>query len=294
MRYRVTPIGVMTNIIIYTILVIAAVSCVLPMINILATSFSDPGPAMAGQIGLWPKGFSLSAYNFIATNGAFWRAAGVTVKRLVLGVIVNTILTVMCAYPLSKTARRFPQRKYYIAFFLWAMLFSGGLIPTYLTVYRTGIMNTIWALILPGAVPLGNVILMMNFFRNLPDEIEEAAIIDGAGHWTVMLKIYVPLSTASLATVTLFAILGHWNAWFDGLIYNNSMDGYPLQTYMQTILSLDFSTISTITDAVKYARLSDRTVKAAQVFVGCFPVLVFYPFLQRYFTKGLVVGSVKG
>jgi putative aldouronate transport system permease protein len=240
MRYRITPAGIITNIILYTLLVTAAVSCILPIINILAISFSDPGPAMAGQVGLWPKGLSLSAYNFIATNGAFWRAAGVTVKRLVLGVIVNTVLTVMCAYPLSKTARRFPQRKYYIAFFLWAMLFSGGLIPTYLTVYRTGIMNTIWALILPGAVPLGNVILMMNFFRNLPDEIEEAAIIDGAGHWTVMLRIYVPLSTASMATVTLFTILGHWNAWFDGVIYTGDT------------------------------------------------------FLQRYFTKGLVVGSVKG
>jgi putative aldouronate transport system permease protein len=174
------------------------------------------------------------------------------------------------------------------------MVFSGGLIPTYITVSKTGLMGTIWALIVPGAVPLFNVIVLLNFFRDLPDEIEEAAFLDGANHMTVLFRIYVPLSTAALATVTLFVILGHWNSWFDGFIYNNNPIKYPLQTYMQNVLiNRDFSKLS-LEEIQRYAKVADRTAKAAQVFIGAFPVLIAYPFLQRYFTKGLVLGSVKG
>jgi putative aldouronate transport system permease protein len=294
MRYRKTAMGVTIDLIIHLVLILAAASCLFPLIHILAVSFSSPGPAMAGQVGLWPKQFTTDAYKYIATRVEFWRAMGVTVRRVALGLVINSILTVLCAYPLSKNARRFPQRKWYVAFFLWAMLFSGGLIPTYMTVYRTGLMGTIWALVLPGAVPLFNVIVLLNFFRDIPDEIEEAAIIDGANHWTVLFRIYLPLSTASLATVTLFVVIGHWNAWFDGLIYNNRPDGYPLQSYMQTVLvAMDFTRLN-FNEILRMAQISDRTIKASQVFLGCMPVLLVYPFLQRYFTKGLVLGSVKG
>jgi putative aldouronate transport system permease protein len=295
MRYKKTISGIMTDSIIHLILIIAAISCLFPFIHILAVSFSSPGPAMAGQVGLWPKQFTTDAYKYIATKVEFWRAMGVTLQRVGLGLVINSILTVLCAYPLSKNARRFPQRKWYVAYFLWAMLFSGGLIPTYMTVYRTGIMGTIWALVLPGAVPLFNVIVLLNFFRDMPDEIEEAAIIDGANHWTVLFRIYLPLSTAALATVTLFAVIGHWNSWFDGIIYNNRAENYPLQSYMQTILVvMDFTRITNFSDVLRMAQLSDRTIKASQVFLGCLPILLVYPFLQRYFTKGLVLGSVKG
>jgi putative aldouronate transport system permease protein len=135
---------------------------------------------------------------------------------------------------------------------------------------------------------------LLNFFRDIPNEIEEAAFIDGANHWMVLLRIYIPLSTAALATVTLFVIIGHWNAWFDGLIYTKMPEEYPLQTYMRTILvSTDLSNKSP-SEIVSRVNVSERTVKAAQVFLGCMPVLAVYPFLQRYFTKGLVLGSVKG
>jgi putative aldouronate transport system permease protein len=294
MRYRVTFSGLMIDIAIHVILIVAALSCLFPIIHILAVSFSSPGPAMAGQIGIFPKGITTDAYKYIATRVEFWRAMLVTLKRVGLGLVINSVLTVLCAYPLSKTAHRFPQRKYFVAFFLWAMLFSGGLIPTYMTVYRTGIMGTIWALVLPGAVPLFNVIVLLNFFRDIPGEIEEAAFIDGASHWTVLSRIYLPLSTAALATVTLFVVINHWNAWFDGLIYNNRPEGYPLQSYMQTILvAMDFSRLN-FNEILRFAQISDRTIKASQVFLGCMPVLLVYPFLQRYFTKGLVLGSVKG
>ncbi|MDR2135434.1 MAG: carbohydrate ABC transporter permease [Treponema sp.] len=294
MRYRKTALGITVDIIIHLVLVLAAASCLFPLIHILAVSFSSPGPAMAGQVGLWPKQVTVDAYKYIATRVEFWRAMGVTLRRVGLGLVINSILTVLCAYPLSKNARRFPQRKFYVAFFLWAMLFSGGLIPTYMTVYKTGIMGTIWALVLPGAVPLFNVIVLLNFFRDIPDEIEEAAIIDGANHWTVLFRIYLPLSTAALATVTLFTVLGHWNSWFDGIIYNNRAEGYPLQSYMQTVLvAMDFTRLN-FNEILHMAQVSDRTIKASQVFLGCLPILLVYPFLQRYFTKGLVLGSVKG
>jgi putative aldouronate transport system permease protein len=293
LRYRKTPMGILADVLVYVLLIVAALSCVIPFVHILAVSFSSAGPAAAGNVGLWPVDFSGAAYTYISTRVEFWRSVTVTLRRVALGVVVNMILTVLFAFPLSKTAHRFPARRYYVAYIFWAMLFSGGLIPTYMTVYRTGIIGTIWALVLPGAVPIFNVIVLMNFFRGLPDEIEEAAIIDGAGHWKVLLSIYLPLSTAALATVLMFVIIGHWNAWFDGLIYSNKSENYPLQSYMQTILAGNFANLS-IQEMAQFGKVSDRTVKAAQVFLGCMPVLLVYPFLQRYFTKGLVLGSVKG
>jgi putative aldouronate transport system permease protein len=293
MLYRKSITDRLVDCVIYVILIFAAASCLFPIIHILAVSFSSSGPATAGIVGLWPVQFSKESYSYISSKVEFWRAFGVTLRRVGLGLIINTVLTLLCAYPLSRTARRFPERKFYVAFFLVAMIFNGGLIPTYITVAKTGLMGTIWALIIPGAVPLWNVIVLLNFFRGLPSEIEEAAFIDGADHLTILMKIYIPLSQAALATVTLFVILNHWNAWFDGLIFNNRPENYPLQSYMQTILvQQDFSTLS-IND-IAYVSVSNRTIKAAQVFLGALPVLLVYPFLQRYFTKGLVLGSVKG
>jgi putative aldouronate transport system permease protein len=292
--YQKTLADRVTDFIIYAILIAAALSCIFPIVHILAVSFSSSGPASAGLVSVWPIDFSLESYRYISTRVEFWRAFLVTIQRVALGLIINTALTLLCAYPLSRPARKFPERKYFVTYFLIAMIFSGGLIPTYITVAKTGLIGTIWALVIPGAVPLFNIIVLLNFFRDLPDEIEEAAFLDGANHWTTLWKIYVPLSTAALATVTLFVILGHWNSWFDGIIYNNSPQDYPLQSYMQTILiNRDFSTLS-LAEIANYSKVSDRTIKAAQVFVGAFPVLLTYPFLQRYFTKGLVLGSVKG
>ncbi|MDR3139721.1 MAG: carbohydrate ABC transporter permease [Treponema sp.] len=294
MTYRKTSLDYLIDSIIHVVLILAAAACIFPIFHILAVSLSSAGPASAGMVGIWPVQFSTDAYKYISSKIEFWRAFLVSLRRVGLGLIINSVMTILCAYPLSKPMARFPARKFYVAFFLVAMLFNGGLIPTYITVAKTGIMGTIWALILPGAVPLFNMIVLLNFFRDLPNEIEEAAFIDGAGHWTVLTRIYLPLSTAALATVTLFVIINHWNAWFDGLIYNNRPEGYPLQSYMQTILvQADFSLLS-LTEMELFAKVSDRTIKAAQVFLGMIPVLMVYPFLQRYFTKGLVLGSVKG
>ncbi|WP_010278055.1 carbohydrate ABC transporter permease [Paenibacillus senegalensis] len=279
----------------YAFLLFLALSCILPLVHILAISFSSDNAVAAGQVKLWPVQFTTEAYRVVLNKIEFLRSMGVTLQRVVLGVSLNMLLAVLMAYPLSKEARVFPMRTFYAWAVVFTMLFHGGLVPTFMTVRATGILDTVWALVLPGAVPVFNVLLLLNFFRGLPKELEEAAMMDGAGHFTTLFKIYLPLSLPALATIGLFSIVGHWNAWFDGMLYMNSPVNYPLQTYLRTIvIDLDLSSLSGTGDTLKeYDQVSARTVRAAQIFLGALPVLLVYPFLQKYFTKGIVLGSVK-
>ncbi|GBG07863.1 putative ABC transporter permease [Paenibacillus agaridevorans] len=173
------------------------------------------------------------------------------------------------------------------------MLFGGGLIPHYITVKSTGLIDSIWALVLPTAVPVFNVILLLNFFRSLPKEVEESGLIDGASHFRIMWSIYVPLAMPAIATITLFSLVGHWNSWFDGIIFMNDPHNYPLQSYLQTILIKRDVSFITPEEVKTLIHVSERTSKAAQVFVATLPILLIYPFLQRYFVSGIVLGSVK-
>jgi putative aldouronate transport system permease protein len=173
------------------------------------------------------------------------------------------------------------------------MLFGGGLIPWYMIIKDTGLMDTIWALVIPSAVPVFNVIVLLNFFRGLPKELEESAKLDGAGYFGVLWRIFVPLSMPSLATLLLFAVVAHWNSWFDGLILSNRTEHYPLQSFLQTIIIKLDPAYLTPRDAELHALVNDRTSRAAQIFVAAFPILIVYPFLQRFFIKGIVLGSVK-
>jgi putative aldouronate transport system permease protein len=203
---------------------------------------------------------------------------------------------VLAAYPLSKTKEKVAGRSIYMGFFVITMLFNGGLIPSYLIVVKAGLIDSIWSLILPGALPVFSMIILMNFLRSLPEEIEESATIDGAGPMQILVRILLPLLKPALATVGLFSIVGHWNSWFDGIIYMNDTANYPLQSYLQTML-LDFEQIMlrSSTDYTQLlAMMNARTGRAAQMFLGAIPILVIYPFLQKYFTSGLVLGSVKG
>ncbi len=278
----------------YVVLSFAALLCILPLINVLAISFSSKSAAAAGFVKLWPVDFTLSSYKYALSKHEFIDGFVVSLKRVALGYTVNMLLTIFTAYPLSKERSALRSRPYYAWFFIVTMLFSGGLIPTYMTIKEVGMLDTLWALVLPGAVPVFNVILLMNFFRELPKEIEEAAFIDGAGYWRVLWRIYFPLSLPAIATITLFTLVAHWNAWFDGLIYMNSTANYPLQSYLQTVIvTSDLNAISS-NDLLEAAEVSDRTFKAAQVFLAALPILAVYPFLQKFFMKGLVMGSVKG
>ena len=276
----------------YIFLIGISVLCLLPILNVLAISFSSSSAANANLVRFWPIDFTTKSYEIIFSRPDISAALWVSIKRTLLGVLINNVLTILMAYPLSKTNKQFPGRNIYMYSLIFTMLFSGGLVPLYVLVNNLHMINSIWSLILPGAVPVFNVILMMNFFRQLPKEIEEAAYIDGASNMQCLIKIIIPLSLPVIATVTLFQFVGHWNDWFGGLIFMNNVKFYPLQTLLQSTLSS--GDIKNLEQAKMFAEVSDRTLKAAQIFVTTLPILVLYPFLQKYFAKGIVLGSVKG
>jgi putative aldouronate transport system permease protein len=269
----------------------ATVVAALPFIHILAISFSGEYPANANIVGLWPVDFNLKAYQEAFRDQGVLQAMGVSVGRTLLGVTVNMALTVLVAYPLSFDQKRFPLRNIYMWFVVITMLFNGGLIPSYMLIRQLGLMNSIWALILPG-IPAFNVIVLMNFFRQLPKEIEESAVMDGASHFTVMLHIFLPLSKAALATLVLFSAVGHWNSWFDGLIYMDAKS-YPIQTYIQMLVAKTSGPVS-IEEAKRLALISRRSILSAKLLIAMLPILIVYPSIQRHFRTGMVLGAVKG
>ncbi len=275
-------------------LTVLSILCILPLVNVLAISLSSKGAIEEGLVSLWPVEFTLFAYQHIAQTEPFQASMWISIKRVFIGVSLNFILTILTAYPLSKETSQFRWRTVYVWIFVFTMLFSGGLIPTYVVVKELGLIDSIWALVLPTAVPIFNVVLLLNFFRNLPKELSEAAFMDGAGHWSILWKIMIPLSLPAQATVTLFAIVTQWNEWFHGLIFMNSPANYPLSSYLQTIIiRFDLSSISDVTQLELMNKLNDRALRSAQIFLGALPVLIIYPFAQRYFMSGIVLGSVK-
>lgn len=280
----------------YTILIATGLLCLIPFVNLLAISFSNSGAVAAGQVAFWPVGFTTSAYEFALSNGKFFPALLISIERILLGVSVNLLLMIMAAYPLSKTKAQFRARNVFMLYFAITMIIGGGLIPTYILVTKIGLLNSLWALVLPGALPVWTMVILMNFMRTMPQDIEEAALVDGAGVFRRLVSVLLPLLKPALATVALFSAVGHWNDWFSGLIYMQSPSRYPLQTYLQGLL-LNMEELMRIA-GVDYMRLlsmlSVRTGRAAQLFMGALPMMVLYPFLQKYFTKGLVIGSVKG
>lgn len=273
---------------------ILAMVCFLPMINVLAVSFSSASAAQAGYVTFWPVQFNAASYKYALGRPQFLTSMWVSLKRIVLGGAINMLLTILAAYPLSKENTKLRMRTFYSWFFVTTMLISGGLIPTFMVIDKLGLLDTIWALVLPGALPVFNLIILLNFFRQIPVELEEAAAMDGASHWTILWRIYVPCSMPAIATLTLFVVVGHWNSWFDGLIYMNHTTNYPLQSYLQTVIVQRNAADMQNIDYRSLALMSDRTIKASQVFMGAVPILLAYPFLQRYFVTGITLGSVKG
>jgi len=265
----------------------------MPIIHILAISFSSGSAAAAGKVALWPVEFTTAAYDNVFGKPEYVRAFGISIQRVVVGTALSMLLTIVTAYPLSKDRHSFRLRTVYAWIFVFTILFNGGLIPTYLTIKSLGLIDSLGALVFPMAINVFNVILLLNFYRNLPRELEDASRIDGAGHFATLWKIYVPLSLPALATTGLFTMVGHWNSWFDGMLYMNHPENYPLQTFLQTvIIKMDFRFLKS-ENVELMLQLSDRTSRAAQIFVAAFPILIVYPFLQRFFIKGIVMGSVK-
>lgn len=297
MRRKYSKGRVAFNIFNYTFITVMVALCMFPLLHILALSFSSSAYAESNLVGLLPKGFTLAAYKFVMANEQFWHAFRITFERILIGVPLGIAFTVLAAYPLSKEEKAFRGRKIYMWLFLFVMIFNAGLIPTYLLIKDLNMMDTMWALVLPTGVNVFNVVLMMNFFRGIPKEIEESALVDGANQLTILCRLYIPLAKPSIATITLFTFMTHWNSWMDGKIYMNSMANYPLQTYLQNVLqSSDQALMRTnnLQNLVEQMAVSGQNLRAAQLFISMVPLLLIYPFLQKYFTTGLVMGSVKG
>ena len=284
--------------VIYVIVILLTLSCLVPLLNLLSLSLSSSQAAAGNQVGLWPVDFTWAAYERIINDTQFWRSFGISVFRVFVALILNLVMIVTLAYPLSKSKKVFRTRRFFMGLMVFAMLFNGGMIPTYLIVRNLGLINSVWSLILPGAVPIGSVILVMNFFRGVPKSLEESALLDGANAFDVLRKIYIPISLPSLATVSLFSIVGSWNDFFGGLIYMTKIENYPLMTYIQS-LSVNIAEILQNASGMTSEQLqsllavSDRNLNAAKIIVAIVPLLVIYPFLQKYFVQGIVVGAVK-
>lgn len=271
-------------------LTILSLLCLLPLYHLLMVSLSSAAPANAGLVTFWPIDFTFEAYAKTFNNVKFLSSLWVSVERTVLGTGLALIVNTIAAYALSKETRVFRARNIYLWYFIITMLFSGGLITGYILILKLGLMNTLWALILPGLVAVFNIILLLNFFRSVPKDLEEAAFIDGAGYLQSFIKIYLPVSVPVIATVSLFMMVGHWNSYFDGIIYIRDAEKLPLATFMQTIIvQADMSKL----DPEVVANLSQRTIRASQIFISALPILIVYPFLQRYFVSGIVLGAVK-
>lgn len=277
---------------IWIAILLLTAACLFPLINMVAISFSNKSAAAGNLVGLLPIDFTFASYKTLIQEGQFWRSFGISVLRVVLGTALNLILVVLIAYPLSKSKREFRSRNIYMNLMIFAMLFSGGMIPIFITVKNLHLLDTIWSLILPGAVPIFNVILLMNFFKSVPKSLEEAAELEGCNKWQILFKIYIPISLPALATIALFSIVGHWNDFFSGLLYINKAANYPLQTYIQQ-LTVDITKVTNPAQLQSLADISNKTLNSAKIVVSTIPLLIIYPFLQKYFVTGMVMGSVK-
>jgi putative aldouronate transport system permease protein len=276
------------------LLTLAAFLSLLPIVTTLATSFSAPAAAEGGFVSLWPVGFTLSSYEKVVADPLYYRSVMVSVERVLLGVSIGMAAQILLAFPLSREPRRFKGRTMYMWIVIFTMLFNGGLVPTFILItkyYR--LQDTLWALVLPAAVNQFNVILLMNFFRTVPREMEEAARIDGAGPWYVLSRIYLPLSIPAIATIILFNFLFHWNSFFDGIIYMNKSWNYPLASYIQqVVVRVNVQRLSR-EELLAASRLSSKTLNAAKVFIALIPIMMVYPFIQRFFVRGITLGALK-
>lgn len=281
----------------YIFLGLLALTCVLPFIHVIAVSLSSSQAITANRISLWPVDFNINAYGLLTRDTRFIRAFGISLARVVIGTSLSMLFIILTAYPLSRESSEFRGRNWLVWFFVIPMLFSGGLIPTFLLIRDLRLLDSFWVFVIPGAVPVFSTFMLMNAFRNLPKDLYEAAIMDGANHIQVLFRIYLPITGATLATLVLFSMVGQWNSWFDGLIYINNPEKWPLQTLMRSIIlqkdALKSVSESLTLDEIKRLAVNNTALEYAQIVIAMVPILLIYPLLQRHFVKGIVIGAVK-
>ena len=280
----------------YLIIIALGLLCLLPLWNMVCYSFSTAVAIQQNKVTIWPVGFNFAAYERILSDEQFWISFRTSVVRVILSLVLNVVLIVLMAYPLSKSSKEFRGRNVYMYLVLFAMLFTGGMVPTFLVVKKLKLINTIWALVLPGAVPIFNMIMVMNFFKGIPKSLEEAAMIDGASPFRIMAQIYVPCAKPAIATVSLFSIVGSWNDFFNGLLYMTKRSKYPIMTYIESIrvnLRDMVESGASAEELSSAASLSGMNLNSAKIVVAVIPLMLIYPFLQKYLISGIVLGAVK-
>lgn len=272
---------------------ILALTCLLPMIHVLAVSFSDAASAGANKVTFWPMGFNTAAYELVFRNAVFGRSFLISVIRTLVGTVISLLCTILVAYPLSKEKEELWGRNVLRWIFIIPMLINGGIVPGFILIRNLGLINSIWALILPGCVPSMYIVMMLNFFRGINAGLLDSARIDGADEFTILLRIMLPLSGASMATIVLFTMVNYWNEWFGGLIFMSERSMWPLQTLLQQMMkSMDMTGFSS-SDITMLSKLSDRSFRSAEIIIATVPIMCVYPFMQRFFISGITLGSVK-
>lgn len=279
----------------YAILGLFGLLALAPFVHLLAQSLSSHSAIVSGKVVFWPVDWTWEAYNRILREQEFLNAFGVSVLRTAAGTLVNVVLTCLFAYPLSKTHLK--GRSVIMFLIVFTMMFGGGMIPTFLVVKATGLLNKFLVYIIPGAISAFNVIILKNFFQTVPVELEESAKMDGGSNFGILVRIIIPLSMPAIATIMLFHAVGHWNAFFDTVLYVTERKLFPLQVYLRELVMFNNSDINrNVSDSLNMdsTLLALESLKAAALIASTVPILVVYPFLQKYFVKGLMLGSVKG
>ncbi|WP_211746640.1 carbohydrate ABC transporter permease [Paenibacillus sp. Marseille-Q4541] len=283
----------------YLYLTIAFVLVAYPLVYILSASISDPRVVSSGEMWLFPKEITFEGYIKVFENSKIWNGYLNTIIYTVVGTLINLAVTIPAAYAMSR--KDMVGRNFFMAMFMFTMFFSGGLIPTYLLIRDLGMIDSMWALILPSAASIWNIIVSRTFFlSNIPRELQEAAQIDGCTNLRLFFKIVIPLSMPIIAVMALFYGVGHWNSYFSALIYLNTEDKYPLQMVLRQILVLQEMTAetgganATVASALNSKAEIAALVKYAVIIVSTLPIIIVYPFLQRFFVQGVMIGSVKG
>ncbi|UQZ86120.1 L-arabinose transport system permease protein AraQ [Paenibacillus konkukensis] len=283
------------NALIHTLLIVVSLAVLYPLFFVLIASFSSPEAVIRGEVWLWPKGVTLVGYERILQNKEILSGYMNTISYTVVGTAINLVMTVAAAYPLSR--KDFYGRHAFTALILFTMFFSGGMVPTYLLIKKLGMLNTYWAMVIPSALSVWNIVIMRTFFQSsIPNEIHEAASIDGCSNMQTLVRIVLPLSVPILAVMVLFYSVGHWNAYFNALIYLTDRAKYPLQLILREILVQGQmqEMVDVSDDSLARSIMDAEAIKFAAVMVANLPVLLLYPFLQKYFVKGVMVGALKG
>ncbi|WP_454192424.1 carbohydrate ABC transporter permease [Paenibacillus sp. Marseille-Q7038] len=273
-----------------SLLLFVALACSLPFIYVVAVSFTSPAQVAQGGIILFPKEWSLSAYRYIFSTDTLMRSMMVSIYITVVGTFINLVFTSLMAYPLAK--RHLRGRRTIMMGVLFTMLFGGGLIPTYFVVKALNLTDTLWSLMIPTAISAFNLIVLKNFFQQIPDGLEDSAKIDGCNDLGVLIRIVLPLSLPAMATFGLFYAVGHWNQFFNAILYINDNTKWPIQVLLREIVILASGRIGDTN--IDDAEIQPLTIRMAVIVFATIPILVVYPFLQKHFAKGAMLGSVKG